>query len=367
MDEHRDIYTKPTGKPEGPDALPAPEPDPTELRAKTRRRTVWNVGLMVFLLAAAAVYFFLQNPKTNPLTDLLRGGTNRAPRDVTRPATLSALPAPPSESLSRSLDEIEKQAPADLPAPKVAEVMTAIRLANEYMIRRELDPAEEQARRALAIWPDMNAALRMLGAIYLQRGQFDQAILTLEKAMRGDPFNGSTLNNLATAYMQRGDLARSEDLFLSALQVRPDDAISHVNLGLLYILWGRYDQAVENLQVVAKLWPDNVNVRNNLGVSTLRLGRYEEARAHFQRTIELQPQQAAGYFNTAISFILERNYTEAMTWLRKGIALSSPVDAQRQLMGTDFDPLRGLPEFQALVRDLSSPRAATPGAEATAR
>lgn len=360
MDEHRDIYTKPTGKPEEPNALPAPELDPAELRARARRRTVWSVSIMLVLLSVAAVYFFLQDPKSNPMLDLLRGNTNRVSREGPRSIPLASIPAPPNEDFSINLDQAAKQPPPDLPPQKLAEVMNALRQANEYMMNREWESAETQVRHALEIWPDMNAALRMLGATYLQRGQFDQAILTLEKALKSDPFSSDTFNNLAAAYMQRGQMERAEDLLLTALQIRPDSAISQINLGLLYILWGRYDQAAEHLQAAVRQMPDNHSVRNNLGVALLRLGRYDEARANFRQMINRQPSRPEAYFNTAITFVLERNYTEALSWLRQGTARCSPVEAQRHLMDSDFDSIRGLPEFQALMRELSDPSQTAP-------
>ncbi len=355
MDEHRDIYTKPKGKADGPETLPAPEFDPTDLRRHARRRTIWLTSVMVVLLLSAAAYFFFKYPERNPMLDLLRGGTNRVPREVT--AAPPSLAIFTNDDFSLDMAQTSAQAPPDLPPQKLAEAMTALRKANDYLISREWDLAEAQTRVALDIWPDMNAALRILGAVYLQRGQFDQAIFVLEKALKGDPFGSGTFNNLATAYMQRGQLDRAEDLLLGALQVQPDGAISQINLGLLYILWGRYDQAAEHLQIAVRLMPDNLSARNNLGVSLMRLGRYDEARTHFRYAISRQVQRPESYFNTAISFVLERNYEEAMAWLKQGVAHCSPVEAQRHLMDSDFESIRSLPEFQSLLRELSDPRA----------
>lgn len=363
MDEHRDIYTKPTGKAEGAEALPAPEPAPSELRAATRRRTISSTIIMVLLLALAALYFFLQERKftSDPLLDKLLGGTNSMGRDGLRAIPVASIPAASSDDFAASLEQSVRQSPPDIPPQKLAEVMAAVRLANDYLLNREWDSAETQIRKALALWPDMSTALRMLGVIYTQRGQFDQAILVLERALKTDPFSADTFNNLATAYMQRGQLERAEDLLLTAVQIRPESAVSHSNLGLLYVLWGRYDQAAEHLQTAVRIMPENPGARNNLGVSLLRLGRYEEAREHFRNLLSRQPARPEYYFNTAITYVLERNPEEALAWLRQGANRCSPVEAQRHLMDSDFDSLRGLPGFQALMKDLSEPRRGPPG------
>lgn len=358
-DEQRDIYTKPKGK-AAPETLPAPEIDPGEQRRRARKRTIWLLSIMLFLLAAIAIFFFVSDPKTNPMLDLLRGGTNRVTREGPRALPLATIPATPKEAVSPGFDEFAiPVASSNIPPQKIAEVMTLLRQADQHIRVREFDSAETLTRRALEIWPGVNAGLRTLGTIYLQRGQFDQSILVLERALKDDPFNVSTFNNLAIAYMQRGQLERAEDLLLSAIQVQPDLASTQINLGLLYVLWGRYDQAVEHLEPAMRLLPENRSGIQNLGVSLMRLGRIADARAQFRRLIEMDPSRPADYFNTAISFVLEHNYEDAMNWLRQGIKHCTPVEARKYMMDTDFDPLRTLPEFQALVRDLAEPGVTT--------
>lgn len=357
-DEQRDIYTKPKGKAE-PETLPAPEIDPGEQRAHARKRTIWLTSIMLVLLAGIAVYFFVQDPKSNPMLDLLRGGTNRVTREGPRSLPLATIPTSPREPASSGLDDLALPAVSNIPPQKIAEVMALLRQAEQNMRVRDFDAAEEQARSALKIWPGVNAGLRTLGTIYLQRGQFDQAILTLERALKDDPFNVSTFNNLAIAYMQRGQLERAEDLLLSALQVQPDTPATQINLGLLYVLWGRYDQAVEHLEPAVRLLPENRSAVQNLGVSLMRLGRTADARAQFRRLLEMDPSRPDAYFNTAAALVLERNYNDAMIWLRQGVKRCTPVDARKYLMDTDFDSLRALPEFQTLVRDLTDPGVTT--------
>ncbi len=354
MDEHRDIYTKPPAKPEEPaPVLPAPEPVPGQLRAETRRRTIWSMALMVLSLAVAAIYFFVEEQKREKSKD--EGETPRAAR-AGRPASVASIPAATVDELAIPLDKPPAQAPPDMPPQRLAEIMGLLREANTFMVNKEWDAAEAKIRQALSMWPEMNTALRMMGALYIQRGQFDQAMIILERALKADPFNVDTFVNLAIAHMQRGQLERAEDLLLTAVQIRPDITVPHINLGLLYILWGRYDQAAEHLQIAVQRMPDNPSVRNNLGVALLRLGRHEEARTHFRYLISRQPDRAETYFNLAITFVLDRNFTEALATIRQAVGRCSPVEARRHLMDSDFDSIRDLPEFQAVWRELTDPR-----------
>lgn len=360
MDEHRDIYTKPGPKPDDKPPLPAYETPPAELRATTRRRTVISTSVMAGLLVAAALYFFIQEQRhsRSEMESLLRPAADTT--NTIRTQVVTPMAIPDLSQLTSDLESGMRSAPADIPPQKMAEAMGEMRIANQYLLARDWESSEAHVKRALQIWPDMNTGLRMLGVIYTQRGQFDQAVLVLERALKSDPFSAETFNNLATAYMQKNQLEKAEDLLLTSLQIRPNGVISHTNLGLLYLLWGRYDQAAEHLEVALPQIPDNPSVRNNLGVALIRLGRYDEARQHFQFLIDKSPHRPEAYFNMAITFTLERNYPEALNWIRQAAVRCAPADAQRHLMDSDFNALRSVPEFQVLVRELSEPRMTTP-------
>lgn len=353
MDEHRDIYTKPEPKPAPKQDLPFYQPTPEEMRVRTRRRIINSSIIMIALLVAVALFFYFQDMglERNPIVELLRGpgpGTGTIVRITTTNMVVGA-----------GIDDLNSTAqkpPPGIPPQKMAEAMGHIRMANQYLVDRDLDAAEKNVKSALEIWPEMNTGLRMLGVIYIHRGQFDQAILVLERALLTDPFSSETLNNLATAYMQKGQLEKSEDLLLNALQIRGDNFTSQVNLGLLYLLWARYDQAADHLESALQFMPDNTSIRNNYGVSLLRIGQFDRARQQFLRTLDQEPDRAQALFNMAITYALERNHTEALLWLRKALQRCTPQEAQRQLMDSDLDGLRGLPEFQALTREVTEPR-----------
>ncbi len=362
MEDHRDIYKKPDQKPVVQPDLPAYELTPDEARASTRKRTFFSVIIMTVLLSAAAIFFYSQESgfDRNPLAELLRT-PGKSTGTAVRVASTNRLP--PLAGLGAEFDlESGVVNGANIPPQKMAEAMGYMRMANQHLMQRDLDGAEAQVNNALGIWPDMNAGQRMLGLVYIYRGQFDQAILTLEKALQTDPFSAETLNNLATAYLQKGQLDKAEDLLLTSLQIRSESITTHVNLGLLYILWARYDQAVEHLETAAQIMPDQLSVRNNLGVSLIRVGRFVEARQQFQYMIDRDAERPPAFFNMAIAYALERKYPEALAWVRQAVQhCATPQEAQRHLMDSDFDGLRGLAEFQQLVRSMSEPVAQPPG------
>ena len=352
VEENRDIYRQPDpGK--GPSELPAYEVTPDQLRARARRRLMLFLALFVVLAGSAGIFAWRadQQVSDDKLKDLLNAPprpSNSLPRVALAP--LATVPA--IEDFSFPSATNAEQPAIDLSPQRMADAMAQVRKASDFLAQHDWDQAEQHARAALAIWPDMAIALRMLGVVYTQRGQFDEAITVLERALTRDPFSAEAFNTLATAYMQKRVFDKAEELLHTSLSIRPGYAIAQANLGLLYVLQQKYEPAVEQFEAAGPNLPDIAAVPNNLGVCLIRLGRYEDARACLEALVQREPKRAAPYFNVAISYVLQKDLTNAMTWVRQGAAACTPADVQRFLSDHDFDELRRTPDCQNFIRDL---------------
>jgi Flp pilus assembly protein TadD len=352
VDEQRDIYRKPASS-ENKQELPAYERSPDQIRNEVRRKVI----LFGLLLLAFGVYAAItawnewkktDNQELRSMLSRPTAVTNAAARVVTLPQPL----APTMDDFNFREISTNVASTEGVSPQKIADAMAQIRAGQQYLAARDWDRAETHATNALAIWPEMNLALRMRGVVFTQRGQFDEAIEVLEHALRRDPFSAEALNTLGTAYMQKRVFDKAEELFQTALNIRPGYAVAEVNLGLLYLLTKRYEPAIEHLQAAAPQLPDNVAIPNNLGVCFIRAGRYEEARRCLRELIRREPRRAAPYFNVAMSYSLEKDVTNAMQWVRQGAEQCSPVDAQRFLMDADFANMRDTQEYQKFIREL---------------
>jgi len=349
-EDTKDIYASPEGDAgDGGAPIPPTDPTPPQFR-RVRRNILLFLLLMTAILAVATWLIYLQERRgvrDDLATDVL--AEQRIPaarrRLLQGNASLPRIfaPAPPrSGSETGTVVKIDPQ--------KMGRAMGEMRLAQQYLRVRDWDRAEQHARQALAIWPDMNAALRMIGVIYTQRGQFTEAIEILERALKADPFNAEIYNNLATAYMHGGDMQRAEDLLLAALQIHPTYTAARLNLGLLYLAADDYASAAEALEEVIDQAPEQSSIRNNYAVALLRLGRYEEARRQLGLVIKRDPGLVAAYFNMAITYVLEGDAEKAMNWIHKGAEYCSPVTLEKFLADSDFDAIRDNPDFKALIR-----------------
>lgn len=351
MDKNGDIYKKaPDTGGKAPGDLPLVELTPAQVRARTLWSSIGFVLIMLALLGVATWYIYQQEkaPRDSDAEPSMTLTSAPFGRTLTGDAPPPARIAVPEPVVSATTAEPEVQ----IEPERMAQAMGEVRTANDYLHARNWNQAELHARKALEIWPDMNAALRLLGVVYTQRGQFDQAIVLLERALKASPFNVEIYNNLATAYMQKGQYDKAEELLQTSLQILPGYRIAFLNLGLLSLLRGQFEAAADYLERAIEQVPDDPPPRNNLAVALIRLGRYDEARTHLQYIVERHPDLPNSYFNMAITYVLENKFPEAMEWIRQGGARCSPIVCQQFLADNDFNSIRGTPEFQAFIKSL---------------
>jgi Flp pilus assembly protein TadD len=369
INEHRDIYES---RENGDSTGGPPKSVDPGLGELKRRAWFTTVLLAVFmlLLLAGAMWLIREQEEKSHREKASTGPDAATAQPVSLPAASDLGPAGPAQPAlldSAIPDVLEPPSPpaAGAGAPALtpeqsAQAMTELRTAQDYLKARDLERAEEHTKRALAIWPEWNSALRLMGLVYTQRGQFEQAITILEQAMAQNPLSVEAVNSLATAYMQKGWMGRAEELLQKAEVMNPDYWPAQLNLGLLYLLKKQYGTAAEYLEGAIEHVPNGVGPRNNLGVSLMRLGRFEEARRHFQTIIDQGAATPAPYFNIAISFVLERDFEKAVEWIRRGAEHCSPMTAQNWLADEAFNPLRNYAPFQAILSSFSPALPAPP-------
>jgi Flp pilus assembly protein TadD len=347
MQERRDIYSKPKKQDKAADFEPLQKPN----FRPPHRTAITTIVVMVLLLIGVYVYFNVHEnkSKTGEYDHLL----NR-PAEDTNALAAAAAGAEKTGSIDSLLTDLggtEQEPPPTMSPQKMSEAMALVRSAQQYIRSRDMDGAEREVGKALEVWPDMNIAIRLLGSIYTQRGQFDQAIVLLEKSLAKEPFSAETLNNLAINYMQKGMMSKAEELLITSLQIRPEYGVAYINLGFVHLRLGRYDLAAESFELGLKHMPENPGVLNNLAVSLIRLGDYEGAREKLTQLIELSPDRGPAYFNMAISYVLERNLEGALEWIRRGADFCTPSQLQAYLSDADFDTIRAHPVFQQIIRE----------------
>jgi tetratricopeptide (TPR) repeat protein len=151
-------------------------------------------------------------------------------------------------------------------------------------------------------------------------------------ALRVDPNDVTAHKNIAQVYMQQGQWANAMGEYNKALLLRPDDLEARIGLALAYSSQGDDTSAISEYQKILASDPANALAYNNLGLIFAGRGEWERAIASYRKAVELDPR-----------FVPARLNLSAILYERGEI---NP--AQEQLLAvTQIDPLNFEAYFSA--------------------
>jgi protein O-mannosyl-transferase len=117
---------------------------------------------------------------------------------------------------------------------------------------------------ALAVTSNNDVALNNLGIIFLDKGQFDEAISKLEAAIDLRPENAPAHDNLAKALLRKGQVSEAMVHYRKFLELEPANVEARNALGTALIQQGHVREAIDQWQEALATQPENGNAASNL-------------------------------------------------------------------------------------------------------
>lgn len=155
---------------------------------------------------------------------------------------------------------------------------------------RHLD-ARACYQQALGIDAEYTDAQHLMGLLFLQAGQYNEALQWIVCAIQRAP-KPEYLASFAAVLQQYGRCDEALSVLDQAIQLRPDDAELWRQRGDVFIQLARLDQALPSFQHALKLNPRHHDALYKSGVLLHKLGRNEEAIAHLDLSDSLFPNHA---------------------------------------------------------------------------
>ncbi|MBN1130083.1 MAG: tetratricopeptide repeat protein [Chitinispirillaceae bacterium] len=112
-----------------------------------------------------------------------------------------------------------------------------------------------------------------LGASQKKIGADDDAILRIGQAIAYDSTLLKAYNMLGALYHEQGEFENAESCYRRTLILKPDYSMAHFNLGALCMARGQYDDAVGHFIDAAALEPENRHFQSWLGQARTLAGR----------------------------------------------------------------------------------------------
>jgi Tfp pilus assembly protein PilF len=173
---------------------------------------------------------------------------------------------------------------ASLDLQESPEAHNGIGLIYWYSLGRPDDGAKE-FKRALEMRPDYSEAMTNLGALYIAKGQFAEAIPLLEKSARDPLYKTRTVaqSNLGWALYKSGQPEKGIGEIRGALAVAPKYCLGWRQLGTIYAEQSKLEEASKAYERYAEECPDVGDAHLLFGKILARQQRAKEARAEFER------------------------------------------------------------------------------------
>ncbi len=169
-------------------------------------------------------------------------------------------------------------------------------LLTARLLMRQENPtmAEEFARKAIALRPDLPLAHLLLGEVALARAQFPEAIAEFNQERELNPLDGSVYDRLGDAYVRSGDDDKAQRELSRAVLLEPNATGPYILLGKVLLNQQNYLLAQLYLERAASMDPNNYITHSLLGQAYRKTGRTADADQQFKTAEQLQNGRNAG-------------------------------------------------------------------------
>ena len=321
---------------------PLPPPDSPEAARRAALRNLVGFALLFLLLLAAALALFFreENRRVSPSSPV-----PDAPASPDAPSAPAPLPNPASTTNPAT----ESNALPD----RMADALAAIREARDAIESSKPQLAAKRLRDAIAIFPNLAEAHRLLGIALLQTGDIPTAVHALETSLSIEPLNPEALSNLSFAYLQLRNTPMAVELIETCRRLHPDFLPALLQEGLIF-LSSDPQRSVDAYLLLLQQAPDNNTARDNLAVAYSHLGDFEAARNQLSIVLSKNPADLPALFNmAAIAAKVDRDPEATVQWLQRALPLAPIASFQQYLNDPDLDPVRSTPPFQAFLSSLN--------------
>ncbi len=140
---------------------------------------------------------------------------------------------------------------------------------------------------------------------YIDKGQYDRAVILAEKLLAGDPYNPDYLQIVGNLYGKKGQYPEAENFYLKALRIRPYSSVIMNELGQLYMKEGKYDPALEILIEAHTLAPEHNFIIESLALAEI-YKRNLDAALNWADTLFIRDKNSPGGHLVRMSVALQK-------------------------------------------------------------
>jgi tetratricopeptide (TPR) repeat protein len=197
--------------------------------------------------------------------------------------------------------------------------------------QNKFEQAEEELKKALGYKPELSVYVHIhLAELYLAQGDTSKAKKELDLALKLESGISDIHRLLGDIYMNQGNINQAIEEYsrMPDKDVKKSTVIiKHLNIGKAYFEQGKYEKAIEMYRKAIKIQPKNATVHSNIGVVYLNQNKLDEAEKEFKKAISLDSKLTKAYRNLGVVYAMKKQFLEAIELWEKALKLS-PHDSE---------------------------------------
>lgn len=205
-----------------------------------------------------------------------------------------------------------------------------------YILKEQLQLAENALGKALSINPDFAQAHLNSGRLFKLKKQFDIAISHYKSALKISPESYDIYYNLGNLHQLLNQNEMAEQYYSKTIEIKPDCIQALNNLGNLYKLNKQYPKAQKKYQQAIAYHPGYIQARYNLATLYQELEQFELAIDSFQALLTHQPDHTLSYLRSGEIYQALSQLEQAEIYFNKALALQPDSIKSRNNLGNLF-------------------------------
>jgi len=226
-----------------------------------------------------------------------------------------------------------------------------------YHELKESEQARSFLELSIALRPAYAPAQSMLGVVYSSLGDGAKAVKCFGFAAKTTPTSADAHFNLARARLDQALYAEAAESYQRAIQLRPDHSPSYTGLVACYSALHLPEQAIAALNDAVKRFPNLVSLRIALGRQLLDQKKTIAAADVFQGCINDYPDEAEAMLLLGSIRLQESNFKDAEALFRRVLVLAPDDPVANNFLGV---ALQALGRFDDSERTIKKAFAARP-------
>jgi len=171
-----------------------------------------------------------------------------------------------------------------------------------YMQEGNMDRALDSLNQTIELDPDSSSAYHGKCVILTWQENYQQAIANCQQALELDPDNSTIFVHYGDIYLNTGEYHIAIAYYDETIRLDSNLAAAYVNRSVAKSMIGDNQGSLNDIQQAILLIPNEANVYINLGSIYAEMGEYNQSILAYSHAIQLDPTSVLAYSNRSLAY-----------------------------------------------------------------